>query len=185
MHVQMPTRRFTVEEYQRMAEAGILGEDDRVELLDGRIVEMMPIGEPHAACVRRLTNLLAERARGRAIVDVQDPVYLDRWSLPQPDVTLLRPRSDFYTSHPRPEDLLLVVEVADTSLGYDRDEKFPRYAAGGITEAWLVDLEGDRIEVHREPGPEGYARIRSVTRGAELEVAGLPGVMLRADEILG
>jgi len=185
MHVQMPTRRFTVEEYQRMAEAGILGEDDRVELLDGRIVEMMPIGERHAACVRRLTNLLAERARGRAIVDVQDPVYLDRWSLPQPDVTLLQPRPDFYTAHPRPEDLLLVIEVADTSLRYDRDEKFPRYAACGIAEAWLVDLEGDRIEVHREPGPEGYARVRTVTRGTEVEVAALPGVTLTADEILG
>ena len=185
MHVQVPTRRFTVEEYQRMAEAGILGEDDRVELLDGRIVEMMPIGERHAACVRRLNNLLAERARGRAIVDVQDPVYLDRWSLPQPDVTLLRPRADFYTNHPRPEDLLLVVEVADTSLRYDRDEKLPRYAASGIIEAWLVDLEGERIEVHREPGPKGYARVRTVKRGGKVEVAGIPGVMLASDEILG
>lgn len=185
MHVRMRTRRFTVEEYMRMAEVGILGEDDRVELLDGRIVEMMPIGEPHAACVRRLNNLLAERAGGRAIIDVQDPVYLDRWSLPQPDVTLLRPRPDFYTSHPRPDDLLLVIEVADTSLRYDRDQKFPRYAAVGITEAWLVDLGGERIEVHREPGPDGYSRIHIVTRGADLEVAALPGLTLRADEILG
>ncbi|MGD8700478.1 MAG: Uma2 family endonuclease [Gemmatimonadales bacterium] len=185
MHVQVPTRRFTVEEYQRMVEAGILREDDRVELVDGRIVEMTPIGERHAACVRRLTNLLAERARGRAIVDVQDPVYLDRWSLPQPDVTLLRPRADFYTAHPRPEDLLLVIEVADTSLRYDRDEKLPRYAAAGIPEAWLVDLAGDRIDVHREPGPDGYSRVQIVARDAELEVAALPGVTLRADEILG
>jgi Uma2 family endonuclease len=185
MHVQMPTRRFTVEEFQRMAEAGILGENDRVELLDGRIVEMTPIGERHAACVRRLNNLLAERAGGRAIVDVQDPVYLDPWSLPQPDVTLLRPRADFYTAHPRPEDILLVIEVADTSLRYDRDVKLPRYAAGGIPEAWLIDLDGERIEVYSEPGPEGYARAQIVARDAELEVAGLPGVTLRADEILG
>lgn len=185
MSVQVSTRRFTVEEYQRMGEAGILGEDDRVELIDGRIVEMTPIGERHAASVRRLTNLLAERSRGRAIVDVQDPVYLDRWSLPQPDVTLLRPRADFYTAHPRPEDLLLVVEVADTSLRYDRDLKLPLYARSAIPEAWLVDLQGEEIKVHTEPGPEGYQRVRTVTRDAELEVAALPGVRLRADEILG
>lgn len=185
MSVQVQMRRFTVEEYQRMAKAGILAEDDRVELLDGRIVEMTPIGERHAACVRRLTNLLAERSRGRAIVDVQNPVYLDRWSLPQPDLTLLRPRSDFYTAHPEPGDILLVVEVADTSLRYDREMKCPAYARCGIREAWLIDLEGERIEVHREPGPEGYAAVEVVRRGTELEVAALPGLTLRAEEILG
>lgn len=185
MSVQVQARRFTVEEYRRMAEAGIFHEDDRVELIDGRVVEMTPIGEPHAACVRRLNNLLAERSRGRAIVDAQNPVHLDRWSLPQPDLTLLRPRPDFYRAHPEPGDILLVIEVADTSLRYDREVKLPLYAGRGIPEAWVIDLSGDRIEVAREPGPEGYRRVEHVTRGAELEVAGLPGVAVGADEILG
>lgn len=185
MSIQGQIRRFTVDEYLRMAQAGILGEDDRVELLDGRIVEMTPIGERHAACVRRLVNLLAERARGRAIVDAQNSVHLDRWSLPQPDIALLRPRPDFYTRHPESGDILLVVEVSDTSLRYDRELKFPAYARCEIREAWLVDLEGERIEVHREPGPERYGAVEIVRRGAELEVAALPGLTFRADEILG
>lgn len=185
MSMQVQMRRFTVEEYRRMAEAGILGEQDRVELLDGRIVEMTPIGERHAACVRRLVNLLAERARARAIIDVQNPVYLDLWSLPQPDLALLRPRADFYTAHPEPEDILLVIEVADTSLRYDREMKFPAYARRGIPEAWLVDLEGARIEVHRAPGLEGYGTVDTVGHGEEIEPAALPGVSLGAGEVLG
>lgn len=135
MSIQVRMRRFDVDEYQRMVRAGILGEHDRVELLDGRIVEMTPIGQRHAACVRRLNNLFADRSRDRAIVDVQNPVYLDRWSLPQPDLILLRPRPDFYPTHPEPRDILLVVEVADTSLRFDREMKFPAYARCDIREA--------------------------------------------------
>lgn len=185
MSIQVQTRRFTADEFRRMAEAGIFREDDRVELLGGRIVEMTPIGERHAACVRRLLNLLGERARGRAIVDAQNPVHLDRWSLPQPDLTLLRPRPDFYASHPEAGDLLLVIEVAETSLRYDRELKLPAYARRGIPEAWLVDLEGGRVEVHREPRADGYESVEVLGRDAALEVAALPGVAVTAEEVLG
>lgn len=104
---------------------------------------------------------------------------------PTSSCCLLRPRPDFYTHHPAPADIPLVVEVSDTSLRYDREMKFPAYARCGLGEAWLVDLAGERIEVHRQPGPQGYGAVEAVRRGAHLEVAALPGVALRADEILG
>src|ERR671938_544657 len=141
MSVQVAKRCFSVDEYYRMGEAGILTEDDRVELIEGEIIEMSPIGSRHAACVNRLNTLLGRHLRQTAIVSVQNPIRLDAYSEPEPDVALLRPRADYYESgHPTPADALLIVEVADTSADYDRIIKLPLYAKAGIPEAWLVDL---------------------------------------------
>ncbi len=172
--------------YHRLAELGILDEDDRVELLDGQIVEMTPIGGAHAACVIRLNNLLARRAGGDTSVSMQNPVVLaERWE-PQPDIAVLRRPGGLAGAWlPSPQDVLLVIEVADTSLERDRDVKIPRYAAAGIPEAWLVDLVGDAISVCRGPGSDGYGEIVTVSRGEALRPLLLPDVAIAADEILG
>jgi len=186
MSVQVQRRLFTVEEYHRMAEAGILSEDDRVELIEGELVAMSPIGSRHAACVKRLVRLLDRAVGERAIVSVQDPIRLGRHSEPQPDVALLRYRPDFYASaHPGPEDVLLIVEVAEISADYDRTVKIPLYARHGIPEAWLVDLAKEHIEVYRQPGPEGYWETRTLRRGETLHLTALPGRTIAVEEILG
>lgn len=150
--------RLTVKDFHRMGEAGILSEEARVELIEGEIVDMPPIGSGHAGEVRILNHLLTRAVGDAAIVDVQDPVVLGEHSEPQPDLMLLRPRDDFYTrSHPRPEDVLLLIEVADTSAHYDRTVKIPLYAQHGIPEVWLLDLPQKCLEVHRAPRPEGAA----------------------------
>jgi len=182
MSVRLLKRRFTVEEYHRMAQAGILSEDDRVELIEGEIVEMVPIGSRHAASVNRLTNLLSELVGKRAIVSVQNPVRLGPYAEPQPDVALLRPRNDFYApAHPGPQDALLVVEVAETSADYDREIKMALYARAGVPEAWLVDLQEGVVEVHRSPAPDGYRRVQQHRPGQHLS----PEVSLAVDEVLG
>ena len=169
-----------------MGEAGILSEDDRVELIEGEIVQMAPIGSRHAACVDRLTQLFVLRVMGRAIVRVQNPVLLNDYSEPQPDLALLRPRADFYASgHPAPQDVLLVVEVADTSAGIDRAAKMPLYARAGIHEAWLVDLQADQVEVHRQPTPQGYRSVQTFGRGASFALEMLPDLTLAVADILG
>jgi len=176
---------FTVESYQRLAELGVLGADDRVELIAGQVVEMTPIGDRHASCVRRLHDLLARDALEVAIIDVQNPVVLGVRDAPQPDVAVLQRRADRYLHHPHARDILLVIEVADTTLAYDRDVKIPLYARAGIPEAWLVDLTGERIAVHREPQAGTYAHVRSADPGDVLAPLHLPGVTLAVADILG
>lgn len=185
MAISLVRRAFTVEEYCRMAEAGILGQDDRVELIDGEIVEMTPIGDRHAVCVRRLDAILQARVAGRAVVSVQSPVRLSERSEPQPDIALLRFRADFYPRHPGPADVLLLIEVAEASLEIDRAVKAPVYARAGIPEVWLVDLAGEAVEVFRAPGPGGYGRVERVGRGGRVAPEGLPDLGLAVDEILG
>jgi len=178
--------RFSVEDYHRMAQAGILGEDDRVELIDGEIVDMAPIGPRHAGTVKRLADLLSGALRGRAILSVQDPVRLGERSEPQPDVALLRPRADYYASgHPTAADVLLVVEVAETSADYDRQVKVPLYARHGVAEAWLVDLAAGAVEVYRGPGAGSYGEVRTLGRGETLSPLAFPELTLTVDEILG
>jgi Uma2 family endonuclease len=156
--------RLSVGDFQRMAEAGIFQEDDRVELIEGEIVDMTPIGSGHAGAVKRLSNLIKLAVGERAIVSTQDPIMLGEDSEPQPDLALLRPRDDFYAdSHPGPEDILLIVEVADASLRYDTEVKLPLYARHGIPEAWLVDLVNKRLLIHRSPSPQGYGETRVAT----------------------
>ena len=186
MSLQLLRRAFTVDEYHRMVQAGILQEDDRVELLEGEILEMAPIGSRHAACVDRLNQLFSNRVRKRAIVRVQNPIGMGERSEPQPDLTLVRPRADFYSqSHPGPGDILLVVEVAETSVEVDRDLKIPLYARAGIAEVWLVDLSGESIEVFQSASPQGYQEVRRVRRGNRLAPRGLPDLDLAVHDLLG
>jgi Uma2 family endonuclease len=176
---------FTVEDFHRLARIGVLREDDRVELIDGQVVAMSPIGAPHAACVRRLNDIFATRVLDVAVVDIQNPIVLGPRDQPQPDVTVLRRRADGYPDHPRPPDVLLVIEVADTTLAYDRDVKLPRYARAGIPEAWLVDVSAERIVSFREPAGDAYRDIRAAGRGDRIAPLAFPEVPLTVDEILG
>lgn len=186
MVVQVAKRLFTVDEYYQMAQAGILSEDDRVELIEGEIVEMTPIGSRHAACADRLNQFFSERVRGRAIIRVQNPIRLSEYSEPQPDLALLQPRSDFYAqAHPEPENVLLVVEVAETSADSDRSVKVPLYARAGVPEVWLVDLAGECIESYRKPSPKGYGEVRRMWRGEHFSPQAFPDVKLAVDDVLG
>lgn len=181
-------RLFTADEYHAMARAGILGEDDRIELIDGKIIPMSPIGGRHLYCVNRLNQLFGARlyAGGAppAVVSVQNPVRLGPYQEPEPDVVLLRPAAD-RAAVPRPEDVLLLVEVADTTLAFDREVKVPRYAAAGIPEVWIVALQEEHVEVYRGPQPEGYAEVVRRAPGETLTVAALPHVEpIPVDELL-
>jgi Uma2 family endonuclease len=175
--------RFTREQYYRMAETGVLRDEDRVELLNGEVTDMSPIGDRHAAMVRRLLAYFSPLINGRAVVGVQDPVVLDDWSEPQPDVWLAKYRADFYAGHPTPADLLLVVEVADTSLGKDRRIKIPMYAAAGVPEVWLADLIANLLHVFRDPHAGEYRDIREWNRGETTAPLAFPELLLRVDEL--
>ena len=182
----VPRHRFTVDEFARMGEAGIFAEDDRVELIDGEVREMTPIGSPHAGIVNRLTELLFTRLAGRANVIVQNPIRLNRHTEPQPDLVVARRRNDFYADrHPEPGDVLLVIEVADSSLRYDRTEKTPRYGRAGIPETWLVDVEAGTVTVCTEPGPRGYARRQVRRQGERLAAVGVPDFGLAVNDVFG
>jgi Uma2 family endonuclease len=168
--------RLTVTDFHRMADVGIFQEDDRVELIDGEIIDMAPIGSGHAGTVMALNRLLARALGDRAIVLVQSPVVLPEHSEPEPDLALLRPRQDFYRSgHPLPGDILLIIEVADTRVAYDRDVKIPLYARHGIPEVWLVDLEDRRLHVYTSPSASGYLEHRILAAPGMLAPAELPG----------
>ncbi|MGQ0550298.1 MAG: Uma2 family endonuclease [Armatimonadota bacterium] len=186
MAVPLLRRRFTVDEYYRMADAGIFSEDDRVELIEGEIVEMVPTGSQHAGYVGKLNRILSSRVGESAFVWVQNPVRLSEHSEPLPDLALLRPRADFYTSaHPGPDDILLLVEVAETSAEYDRGVKVSLYSRYGAREFWLIDLRQEAVEVYRAPAPEGYREIQTVRRGGQLTIEALPTIGLSVDEIFG
>jgi Uma2 family endonuclease len=177
-------RRFTVDDYHRMAEAGILHEDDRVELIEGVIAEMTPIGSRHAACVRELIRLLSRQVSDDVRVDAQNPIRLDEYGEPQPDLAVIRAR-DYWDSLPGPDDVLLLIEVSDTSLAYDREIKLPLYTRSGIPEAWLVDLTGEVIERHTEPAEDGYRLVRRVRRGETLRSETVPELEVPVDAVLG
>src|SRR3954471_14581118 len=149
--------RFTVDQYHQMGEAGVFRPEDRVELIDGEIIAMNPISDPHAGGVNRLNQAFIERLARRALVAPQNPVRLTLHDEPQPDLAILRFRADFYASlGPRPEDVLLLIEVSDSSVSYDRRVKAPLYASNGIPEYWVVDLGRGQVVVYRDPSPEGY-----------------------------
>ncbi|HJZ68901.1 MAG TPA: Uma2 family endonuclease [Blastocatellia bacterium] len=186
MSTQIERRWFSVDEYYRMIDAGILSEDDRVELIDGEVFEMSPIVKDHAACVKRTNELFGRVVRRRAIVSVQDPVRLSDFSEPQPDIALLKRRPDFYRSgHPTPAEVLLIVEVGDATIEYDRRVKVPLYARSGIPEVWLVDLVGDLIEIYGQLVNGRYQSFREARRGDALTLGALPKFVVAAEEILG
>lgn len=168
-----------------MVQAGILSEDDPVELIEGEIVMMAPIGSRHAGCVMRLTRLFSDQIEEHGLVSVRNPVHLSEYSEPEPDLAVLRPRSDFYAEgHPRPADSLLVVEVAETLVEVEREVRVPLYARYGVPEVWLVDLEGEAIEAYLEPAPDGYREARRLQPGDRLAPQMLPDVEVAVDEIL-
>ncbi len=176
---------FTVWDYHRMTEAGVLTEDSRVELIRGQITDMSPIGAPHSRTVNRLTRLLVPLIGAQGIVSVQNPVRLDEGSEPQPDVTILHPRMDEDDAGtPGPADVLLLIEVADSSLGFDRATKLPLYAEAGISDYWIVNLQERAIEVHRNPQGDRYARIRRVGLGESLDILLLPGLTLPTVDVM-
>jgi len=181
-----PHWKLTVDEFERMGEVGIFQEDDRVELLDGELYEMTPIGDDHIGAVNDANLLFVRRLVDRAIVSPQNPIRLSDRSEPQPDLAILRPREDRYRrAKARPEDVLLVIEIARSSLEYDRLIKLPRYAAAGIVEVWIVNLVDERIEAYRDPAGGVYRTITIHLPGETLTPVALPDITVGVEEILG
>ncbi|HUE85418.1 MAG TPA: Uma2 family endonuclease [Vicinamibacterales bacterium] len=186
MTVHAPRRLFTVEEFHRMADGGVFAEDDRLELIAGDIVEMTPIGSRHAACVDRLARELQRSIPATTIVRVQSPIVLGRDSEPQPDIAVLRYRTDFYRDrHPGPGDVLLVIEVADTSIAFDRGTKLPLYARAGIPELWIVDLAASAVEIWRQPVREACCETERISGSGRLTSSSLPGFDVAVAEVIG
>lgn len=184
IEVAAARRLFTREEYHRMGEAGILKETDRVELIRGEIIEMSPIGPRHIAFVNNLNQLLVTRLGGRAIVSVQNPVALEEDTEPEPDLTVLRRRLPPYKeAEPATPDVLLLIEVGDTSLTYDRGTKLRLYAESGIPEYWVVDASAEAVEIHRGPGPGGYAETRRLTGSAAVSPQAFPDIAVPLADI--
>lgn len=185
LQVEVTRRRFTVDEYCRMAEAGILSPEDRVELIEGEIVQMAAIGVAHAFSVGAFNRLLGAALGDRAVLWPQNPVRLSEATMPQPDILLLRPPIDRYrVRHPRPDDVWLAIEVADSSHRYDRLVKMPLYARAGIPEAWLADLPGEAIEVYRRPSASGYQHVERIARDGVVALEAFPDVTLAVDAVL-
>jgi Uma2 family endonuclease len=185
--VTLRRRHFTLDEYHRMGEAGILGVDDRVELIEGEIIEMSPIGSRHAGTVARIQHLFSIRLLDQAVVWSQNPLLLVRHqSEPEPDVMLLAPRADFYSGGlPEPPDVRLLVEVAESSLQYDRRTKFPLYARSGVAEAWLVDLDSGKLEIHRAAGGAGYRDVRVLRADEMFSPTAFPDLAITLRDLIG
>lgn len=176
--------RFTVAEYHRMGETGMLAPDARVELIEGEIIDIPPIGSPHAGTVGLLGKRLERAAGDHGLVFVQNPIFIEMYNEPQPDVMLLRPRPDFYrSSHPTPADVFLIIEVADSSLAYDTQIKLPLYALHGIPEMWLADLPNRRFIVHRNPIRTGYQDVQTLTDLCAVSPLLLPGVTVDLSDL--
>lgn len=178
-----PRYRFTVKDYYRMAEADILDPNTRVELIEGQILEMPPIGPPHAVIVDRLAALLIRAVGDRATVRTQHPVLLSEITEPQPDLCVVRPRDAYFHRHPEAEDILLVIEVSDSSVAYDRIKKGRLYSRSWIPEYWLVNIPDRKLEVYRSPGPEGYEEKQELRGGNRAVPHALPDVTVEIDEI--
>ncbi|MEM9390455.1 MAG: Uma2 family endonuclease [Bacteroidota bacterium] len=160
MEVQLSKRLMSVNEYHIMAEAGKLTSEDRVELIQGEILEMSPVGTKHVATVDKLTNLLVKVASDAAIIRVQNPVYINDLNEPEPDISVLKPIGDNYAdNHPGGHDTLLVIEVSDTTYHYDKEVKVPLYGSAGIPEYWIIKLDSKEIEVHTVPAKGGYKKM--------------------------
>jgi Uma2 family endonuclease len=186
MSAEIAKYSFTAEEFERLGEAGILRQDARLELIDGEIFEMSPIGNAHAACVKFLTALLYRLFGDAYVLGVQDPVRLDDFSEPQPDVTLLRRRDDYYRSgHPTPADVLLLIEVADATVIKDRTFKVPLYARHGVPEVWLVNIPEEQVEVYSDPANGLYRCSEVFGRGGEARAHTVEGLAVSVSALLG
>lgn len=186
MTVQLLTRKFSTVQYHQMIETGILTESDRVELIRGEIVEMAAVGRRHAACVNRLVRVLTQKLGDRVILSPQNPIELSDRSEPEPDIALLKPRTDFYESgHPKPSDIFLLIEVSDTTLAADREVKIPLYAEAQIPEVWLVNLNEQCVEVYRQPEENEYRDVQIFRRGESLSILAFGDREIQVDDLLG
>ncbi len=180
-------RQFTVEQYHRMGETGILHEDDRVELIEGEIVDMTPVGIRHKACVKRLNTLFNSLINtNQALIGVQDPLILDEYNEPEPDIVLFHYRQDYYENqHPSAEDALLVIEVADTSLPYDQNIKVPLYAKSHIQELWIVDLQSNSVQTYRSSNGESFQEIQTYSEQDTITPLAFPKHSISVSSIFG
>lgn len=186
MSAEIARYSFTADEFQRLGEAGILRQDARLELIEGEIIERSPIGNAHAACVNFLSMLLNRLFGDSHIVSTQNPIRLNDFSEPQPDVSLLRRRADYYRGEqPTPSDVLLVIEVADTTVVKDRTIKIPLYARFGVPEAWLVNIPEELVEIYSDPSGDLYQRVEVFGRGAEAQSHTVEGLAVNVTELLG
>ncbi|VAW32066.1 COG1355, Predicted dioxygenase [hydrothermal vent metagenome] len=186
MLLQVEKRLWTVDEYHGMARAGILHENDRLELIKGEVVAMSPIGVRHAACVNRLTSLFAIQFEGKAVLSIQNSVRLDEQSEPVPDVVLFKYREDFYSQQvATAADVLLLIEVSDSTLPYDRNVKRPLYAQANITEYWLINLVDNSVEVHRQPEDGAFTETFIRYRDDEITAVAFPNVAFQVTDLLG
>ena len=185
MNDWIPRHRITVDEYYRMAEVGILPPDARVELIEGEIIDMAPIGSGHGGTVAQVAQLLQDAARGRAQVFVQSEIRLSDISEPQPDFALVRPRADFYKKkHPGPLDTFLIIEVSESTLRYDREVKAPLYARHGVPEYWVIDLKGRQVRFFRSPDSGQYADVSSTGTPGVVAPVALPEVKIDLTQVL-
>jgi Uma2 family endonuclease len=185
MSLQYKKRLFSVDEYHQMIMTGIIKEDDKVELIDGEIITMPPIGPNHASNVNRLNSIFYFNLGNTIIVSIQNPIQLTDYSEPQPDIAILKYRDDFYkNNHPKAEDVLLIVEIAETSVEYDKALKVPRYAESNIIETWLFDLQNERIEMHRNPFNGIYQEIRIAQKGQKISCINFPKIEFSINDLL-
>jgi Uma2 family endonuclease len=177
-------KKFTTETYHKMSELGLFPEGDRLELIKGEIIEMSPVGLKHASCVKRLNHLFMKKLGDQVIVGVQDPIQLEDNSEPQPDLVLLKPRSDFYgNEHPQPKDILLLIEVSDSSLEYDRTVKIPLYAENQISEVWLVDLNESCLEIYRKPYQNYYQNTQKLSHINSIILSNFPEFEIKISDL--
>jgi Uma2 family endonuclease len=186
MPAEVTKKLFTVDEYYRMVDAGILTKRDRVELIEGEILQMSPIGRRHAACVNRANELFVLRFNEKAIVSGQHPLRLDKYNVPQPDIAVLKRRADYYASRlPTPDDTFFVVEVSDTTLRYDTNVKLPIYARSGIAEVWIANLQEDLLLVCRDPDAKTYKIQLTLRRGDPISPLAFSEVVFKVEDLLG
>jgi Uma2 family endonuclease len=183
---ELPRHLWTVDEYHRMGEVGILHPTDRIELIDGEIIHMAPVGSPHVGSVFALNRLLTRAVPHEVIVSIQSPIQMGDRTEPEPDVALLRGRPDGYRTPPLPSaaDVLLIIEVADSSLRYDREVKLPMYASQGVPEVWIVDLAAQTVVVHRAPEDGAYREVTSHGSSETLRAIAFPGIDIPVGEII-
>ncbi|MGI0479173.1 Uma2 family endonuclease [Geminocystis sp. CENA526] len=181
----LPRKKFALEEYHQIIASGVLREDYLIELINGEIFEMSPVGFRHASCVKKINYLFAEKLGSKVIIGVQDPIKLNDNSEPQPDLVLLKPRDDFYANqHPTPENIFLLIEVADSSIDYDRNFKIPIYAENKIKEVWLVDLNQNLLEVYQNPQKNYYQNIKKLCSEDSLTLTQPEVITISLDRIL-
>lgn len=181
----LPTRKISIETYHKMVEIGVFNEDERIELIRGEIIEMSPVGIKHATCVKKLNQLFAQKLGIKIILGVQDPIKLNDNSEPQPDLVLLKPKSDFYaTGHPKPEDILLLIEVSDRSIEYDRQIKIPLYAENKIQEVWLININESLIQVYQNPQGKLYKNITNYQINDTINLTCFPDCQIKVNKVL-